>query len=73
VPSRPGPARRPAADDGDPLPPEPPDDDVPPDDEEAMMAEAAADATAPVARRDPEEVAIELLTAQLGAKAIDRR
>jgi DNA polymerase-3 subunit gamma/tau len=73
APARPGPARRPAADDGDPLPPEPPDDDVPPDDEEAMMAEAAADAAAPVARRDPEEVAIELLTAQLGAKAIDRR
>ena len=39
-----------------------------------MLAEAAADAggARPV-RRDPEEVAIELLSAQLGAKAIDRR
>jgi DNA polymerase-3 subunit gamma/tau len=73
APTRSAPARRPAADEGVPLPPEPADDDVPPDDEEAMMAEAAADAAAPVARRDPEEVAIELLTAQLGAKAIDRR
>jgi DNA polymerase-3 subunit gamma/tau len=73
APSRPGPSRRPAGDDGDPLPPEPPDDDAPPDDEEAMLAEAAADASAPAVRRDPEEVAIELLTAQLGAKAIDRR
>jgi DNA polymerase-3 subunit gamma/tau len=73
TPSRPAPARRTAPDDGVPLPPEPPDDDVPPDDEEAMLAEAAADAAAPVLRRDPEEVAIELLSAQLGAKAIDRR
>jgi DNA polymerase III subunit gamma/tau len=73
TPSRPAPARRGAPDDGVPLPPEPPDDDVPPDDEEAMLAEAAADAAAPVLRRDPEEVAIELLSAQLGAKAIDRR
>jgi DNA polymerase-3 subunit gamma/tau len=73
APSRPAaPARRPA-DDGEPLPPEPPPEDAPPDDEEAMMAEAAADTAAPAARRDPEEVAIELLTAQLGAKAIDRR
>jgi DNA polymerase-3 subunit gamma/tau len=73
TPSRPAPTRRPAVDDGEPLPPEPPDEDVPPDEEEAMMAEAAADAAAPVARRDPEEVAMELLSAQLGAKAIDRR
>ena len=36
------------------------------------MAEAAADTAAPSARRDPEEVAIELLGAQLGATAIDR-
>ena len=35
------------------------------------MAEAAADAAAPTVRRDPEEVAIELLSAQLGATAID--
>jgi DNA polymerase-3 subunit gamma/tau len=38
-----------------------------------MMAEAAADAAAPTVRRDPEEVAIELLSAQLGATAIERR
>ncbi|WP_345607297.1 DNA polymerase III subunit gamma and tau [Pseudonocardia adelaidensis] len=70
---RPPPARRSSApDDGVPLPPEPPDDDVPPDDdEEAMLAEAAV----PVSdseRRDPEEAAIELLTTQLGARAIER-
>ena len=73
APARPAPARRSAPDDGEPLPPEPPDEDAPPDDEEAMMAEAAADAAAPTARRDPEEVAIELLSAQLGATAIERR
>ena len=73
APSRPAPPRRPAPDDGEPLPPEPPDEEAPPDDEEAMMAEAAADAAAPTVRRDPEEVAIELLSAQLGATAIDRR
>jgi DNA polymerase-3 subunit gamma/tau len=73
APARPAPARRSAPDDGVPLPPEPPDEDAPPDDEEAMMAEAAADTAAPAARRDPEEVAIELLSAQLGATAIERR
>ena len=73
TPSRPAPTRRSAPDDGEPLPPEPPDEEVPPEDEEAMMAEAAADAAAPTVRRDPEEVAIELLSAQLGATAIDRR
>ncbi|NMH79890.1 hypothetical protein HF577_22710, partial [Pseudonocardia xinjiangensis] len=62
-------------DDGEPLPPEPPEEEPPPDDEESMIAEAA---TAPVdlpveQRRDPEEAAIELLSAQLGARAIDRR
>ncbi|HTF51144.1 MAG TPA: DNA polymerase III subunit gamma and tau [Pseudonocardia sp.] len=52
-----------------PLPPEPP-----PYDEEEMLAEAAADASgAPTSRRDPEEVAIELLSAQLGARAVDDR
>jgi DNA polymerase-3 subunit gamma/tau len=65
------PARSAVPDDGEPLPPEPPDEDVPPEDEEAMMAEAAA--AGPAQRRDPEEVAIELLAAQLGAKAMDRR
>jgi DNA polymerase-3 subunit gamma/tau len=73
TPSRPAPTRRSAPDDGEPLPPEPPDEEVPPEDEEAMMAEAAADAAAPTVRRDPEEVAIELLSAQLGATAIERR
>jgi DNA polymerase-3 subunit gamma/tau len=73
APARPAPDRRSAPDDGEPLPPEPPDEDAPPDDEEAMMAEAAADAAAPTVRRDPEEVAIELLSAQLGATAIERR
>jgi DNA polymerase III subunit gamma/tau len=74
-PSRPPPVRRSTApDDGVPLPPEPPDEDAPPDDEESMIAEAAAGAAdVPTERRDPEEAAIELLTAQLGARAIDRR
>jgi DNA polymerase III subunit gamma/tau len=73
-PSRPPPVRRSTApDDGVPLPPEPADEDAPPDDEEAMLAEAAAGVSAtPSERRDPEELAIELLSAQLGARAIDR-
>ena len=38
-----------------------------------MLAEAAAGKrAAPIERRDPEEAAIELLSAQLGARAIDR-
>jgi DNA polymerase-3 subunit gamma/tau len=54
---------------GPPLPPEPP-----PDEEDEMLAEAAAQGTdEPSSRRDPEEVAIELLTAQLGARAVDDR
>jgi len=66
------PTRRSALDDGVPLPPEPSDEEAPPEDEEAVIAKVAADASAePVARRDPEEVAIELLTSQLGARAID--
>ncbi len=73
-PSRPPPVRRSTApEDGVPLPPEPADEDAPPDDEEAMLAEAAAGVSAPPGeRRDPEELAIELLSAQLGARAIDR-
>ncbi|MBW0090018.1 hypothetical protein I4I77_10450, partial [Pseudonocardia sp. KRD-188] len=48
--------------------------DAPPDDEESMLAEAAAGATtSPAERRDPEEMAIELLTSQLGARALDQR
>ncbi len=72
APSRPAPVRRSTPSASTPLPPEPPPDDAPPDDEEAMLAEAAAEPTAPAVRRDPEEVAMELLSAQLGAKAIDR-
>jgi DNA polymerase III subunit gamma/tau len=70
---RPPPARRSSApDDGVPLPPEPPDDEAPPeDDEEAMLAEAAVPVS-DAERRDPEEAAIELLTTQLGARAIER-
>ncbi|MGE3664807.1 MAG: DNA polymerase III subunit gamma/tau, partial [Pseudonocardia sp.] len=68
---QPPPRQRAVAED-EPLPPEPPPDDTPPDDEESMIAEAAADAGQAPPRRDPEEVAIELLTAQLGARAIDR-
>ncbi|MGQ0481267.1 MAG: DNA polymerase III subunit gamma and tau [Pseudonocardia sp.] len=55
---------------------EPPPPEPPPDDEEEMLAEASAaadagDSAAP--RRDPEEVAIELLAAQLGARTVDER
>jgi len=51
----------------EPLPPEPP-----PEDEEEMLAEADYASNDPAApRRDPEEVAIELLAAQLGARAVD--
>jgi DNA polymerase-3 subunit gamma/tau len=74
-PTRPPPVRRStSADEGVPLPPEPPDEEAPPeDDEEAMIAEVAADTTGSAPRRDPEEAAIELLTAQLGARTLDQR
>ncbi|MGQ0572746.1 MAG: DNA polymerase III subunit gamma and tau [Pseudonocardia sp.] len=69
---RPPPRRRSAPEPGEPLPPEPPPEDAPPDDEESMIAQIAADgAQAPPPRRDPEEVAIELLSAQLGARTLD--
>ncbi len=42
-----------------------------PDDEDAMLAEAADGSAQPSERRDPEEAAIELLSAQLGARAVD--
>ncbi|MFC5994606.1 DNA polymerase III subunit gamma and tau [Pseudonocardia hispaniensis] len=77
-PNRPEPVRgeefrRPPADDVPP-PFEPPAEEPPPDDEEAMMAEAAAEPPGePVSRRDPEEAAIELLSSELGARAIDPR
>jgi DNA polymerase-3 subunit gamma/tau len=70
-PVRPPPTRRSAPDDGVPLPPEPADEDAPPDDEEAMMA-TVTDVGASVAQRDPEEAAMELLSAQLGARALDQ-
>jgi len=74
-PRRPPPTRRSTApDDGEPLPPEPSDPEPPPGDEESMLAEAAAGAEdVPAERRDPEEAAIELLGAQLGARALDQR
>ncbi|MCY7344465.1 MAG: hypothetical protein LH603_22165, partial [Pseudonocardia sp.] len=63
-----------APDDREPLPPEPSDPEPPPADEESMLAEAAAGAEdVPAERRDPEEAAIELLGAQLGARALDQR
>ncbi|MBV9315746.1 MAG: DNA polymerase III subunit gamma and tau [Pseudonocardia sp.] len=53
----------------EPPPPEPPSDE----DEEEMLAEAATAHPDDAPRRDPEEVAIELLAAQLGARAMDGR
>jgi DNA polymerase-3 subunit gamma/tau len=41
------------------------------EDEDAMLAEAAEGSAEPTERRDPEEAAIELLSAQLGARAVD--
>ncbi|HEV7450845.1 MAG TPA: DNA polymerase III subunit gamma and tau [Pseudonocardiaceae bacterium] len=72
-------SRRPATpqspDDGVPPPPEPPDpEDNPPQapmDDEAMLAEAASMTMQHSTRRDPEEVALELLAEQLGARRID--
>jgi DNA polymerase-3 subunit gamma/tau len=50
----------------------PPPDEPPPDDEEALLAEAAADdAGGNGQRRDPEEIALELLADQLGARKIN--
>ncbi|TQF74887.1 DNA polymerase III subunits gamma/tau [Rhodococcus spelaei] len=45
-------------------------DSVTPEDEEEMMAQAAQPAD-PSVRRDPEEMALELLESELGAKRID--
>ncbi|MGH3974441.1 MAG: DNA polymerase III subunit gamma/tau, partial [Pseudonocardiaceae bacterium] len=56
---------------------QPPDDEVspppdpPPDDDEAMLAEAAGLRQEHSIPRDPEEVAVELLAEQLGARRID--
>jgi DNA polymerase-3 subunit gamma/tau len=76
--------RRPATpqppDDGIPPPPEPPDPDdpgaaalpqAPVDDNKAMRAETAGTPRMHAERRDPEEVALALLAAQLGARRID--
>jgi DNA polymerase-3 subunit gamma/tau len=60
--------RRNASRSSEPLPPEPP-----PEDEEEMLAEAHDSTGERVPRRDPEEAAIELLAAQLGARAVDDR
>lgn len=67
---------RPPVDNGEPLPPEPPEDEPPPDDEDSVPVEpvaAAKPAPAPAQPRDPEEAAIELITATFGARAIDKR
>ena len=53
--------------DAQPPPPEPP-----PVDDDAMLAEAAEPPGEQPPRRDPEEVAMELLTAQLGARELDK-
>ena len=62
----PAPAPAAAVPDAAPPPPPPPDDD-----EEDMLAEAGND-TSETPRRDPEEVALELLQNELGARPIDR-
>jgi DNA polymerase-3 subunit gamma/tau len=72
-------SQRPAApqpsDDGIPPPPEPPDPEAAlPQasvDDEAMLAEAASMSREHPHRRAPEEVALELLVEQLGARRID--
>ena len=73
-PDRRGPGRRPAA------PPEPSEPEgaaarrTPPgDDDGVMFAEAAAARDNPAERRDPDEVALQLLTDQLGARRLDDR
>ncbi len=56
---------------GDPVP-QPPEPEPPPVDDEIMLAEAAEDPGEQPPRRDPEEVAMKLLTAQLGARELDK-
>ncbi|MDQ2883363.1 MAG: DNA polymerase III subunit gamma and tau [Actinomycetota bacterium] len=71
------PAISPPADDAIPPPPEPVDPGAatlsqgPVDDDEAMLVEAAGMSQEQPSRRDPEEVALELLAEQLGARRID--
>jgi DNA polymerase-3 subunit gamma/tau len=67
------PSTRPPRDDEPPLPPEPPPSDDEPYDDEETVPDPADDGVAPKARRDPEEVAIELLSAQLGARTVEDR
>lgn len=57
----------------DPLPPEPTPDPVDAQraEEDSMIAEVDRDAEDPAPRRDPEEVALELLQSELGARRID--
>jgi DNA polymerase III subunit gamma/tau len=67
-------APRPAAAAPDiPPPPEPPDEDEVTEDD--MYAEAHADPGSgePAARRDPDDIVMELLTQQLGARRVDGR
>jgi DNA polymerase-3 subunit gamma/tau len=64
---------RPAAGPPDiPPPPEPPEEEVT---EEDMYAEAHAEPASgePVVRRDPDDIVMELLTEQLGARRVDGR
>lgn len=57
----------------EPLPPEPGPDPVEAQraEEEELIAEAHDDETDPAPRRDPDEVALELLKSELGARPID--
>ena len=58
----------------EPADPDEPEPAAPPaaDDEEALLAEAASGAPADAAaRRDPEEIALELLVAELGARPLE--
>jgi DNA polymerase III subunit gamma/tau len=66
--------------DGIPPPPEPPDPDdpgtvalpqAPVDDDEVKLAETAEMPQVHAERQDPDKIALELLTAQLGARRID--
>jgi DNA polymerase-3 subunit gamma/tau len=67
------PSTRPPRDDEPPLPPEPPPYDDEPYEEEIAPNPADDGLGARSARRDPSEVAIELLSAQLGARAVEDR
>jgi DNA polymerase-3 subunit gamma/tau len=51
---------------------QPPPPEPPPVDDDTMLAEAAEPPGEQLPRRDPEEVAMELLTAQLGARELDK-